>query len=130
VSAAKAIATAARAVARNKAVQGAAAAAAAKAAARAEPVLRERYDRWSGRRVDRDRAIKLARQVRGRWSEDTIIGGEPHHVVWKDGVPVEAFPPVPDLEVRTELRDFDERLAKEPPPEHTPRRLGRRSQPR
>jgi hypothetical protein len=130
VSAAKTIATAARAVARNKAVQGAAAAAAAKAAARAEPVLRERYDRWSGRRVDRDRAIKLARQIRGRWSEDTIIGGEPHHVVWKDGVPVEAFPPVADLEVRAELRDFDERLAKEPPPEQKPRRLGRRSQPR
>ena len=130
MSAAKAISTAARAVARNKAVQGAAAAAAAKAAARAEPLLRERYDRWSGRRVDRDRAIKLARQIRGRWSEDTIIGGEPHHVVWKDGVPIEAFPPVDDLELRPELRGFDERLAKEPPPERAPRRLGRRSQPR
>ena len=55
-------------------------------------------------------AIKLARQIRGRYSEDTIIGGEPHHVVWKDGVPVEAFPPVEDLELRPELRDFDERL--------------------
>ena len=93
-------------------------------------MLRERYDRWSARRVDRDRAIKLARQIRGRWSEDTIIGGEPHHVVWKDGVPVEAFPAVEDLEVRPELRDFDERLAKTPPPEREPRRLGRRSQPR
>ena len=126
MSAARNIATAARAVARNKAVQGAAAAAAAKAAARAEPLLRERYDRWSGRRVDRDRAIKLARQIRGRWSEGTIIGGEPHHVVWKDGVPVEAFPPVADLEVRPELRDFDERLAKVPPPERERRRLPRR----
>jgi hypothetical protein len=126
VSAAKAIANAARAVARNKAVQGAAAAAAAKAATRAEPLLRERFDRWSGRRVDRDRAIKLARQIRGRWSEHTIIGGEPHHVVWKDGVPVEAFPPVADLELRPELRDFDEHLAKAPPPEREPRRLRRR----
>jgi hypothetical protein len=125
VSAAKNIATAARAVARNKAVQGAAAAAAAKAAARAEPLLRERWDRWSGRRAHRDRAIKLARQIRGRWSEDTIIGGEPHHVVWKDGVPVEAFPHVEDLELRPELRDFDERLAKTPPPERERRRLGR-----
>jgi hypothetical protein len=123
VSAAKNIATAARAVARNKAVQGAAAAAAAKAAARAEPLLRERWDRWSGRRAHRDRAIKLARQIRGRWSEDTIIGGEPHHVVWKDGVPVEAFPHVEDLELRPELRDFDERLAKTPPPERERRRL-------
>jgi hypothetical protein len=123
VSAAKNIATAARAVARNKAGQGAAAAAAAKAAARAEPLLRERWDRWSGRRAHRDRAIKLARQIRGRWSEDTIIGGEPHHVVWKDGVPVEAFPHVEDLELRPELRDFDERLAKTPPPERERRRL-------
>jgi hypothetical protein len=123
VSAAKNIAAAARAVARNKAVQGAAAAAAAKAAARAEPLLRERWDRWSGRRADRDRAIKLARQIRGRWSEDTIIGGEPHHVVWKDGVPVEAFPAVEDLELRPELRDFDERLVKAPPPERERRRL-------
>jgi hypothetical protein len=130
VSAANAIVTAARAVARNKAVQGVAATAAAKAATRAEPLLRERYDRWSGRRVDRDRAIKLARQIRGRFSEDTIIGGEPHHVVWKDGVAVEAFPPVADLEVRPELRDFDERLAKTPPPERKPRRLGGRAQPR
>jgi hypothetical protein len=128
VSAAKNIATAARAVARNKAVQGAAAAAAAKAAARAEPLLRERYERWTHRRVDRDRAIKLARQIRGRWSEDTIIGGEPHFVVWKDGVPVEAFPAVADLEVRPELRDFDEGLAKAPPPERSRPRLGRRSQ--
>ena len=130
MSAAKAIATAARAVARNKAVQGVAATAAAKAATRAEPLLRERYDRWSGRRVNHDRAVKLARQIRGRYSEDTIIGGEPHYVVWKDGVPVEAFPPVADLEVRPELRDFDERLAKAPPPERAPRRLGRRSRPR
>jgi len=126
VSAAQRIATAARAVARNKAVRGAAATAALKAAARAEPVLRERYDRWRGGRLDRDRAVKLARQIRGRFSEDTIIAGEPHYVVWKDGVPVEAFPPVADLELRPELRDFDERLAKEPPLERPPRRLARR----
>jgi hypothetical protein len=122
VSAARSIATAARALARNRAVRGAAATAAARAAARAEPVLRERYDRWRSARDGRDRAVKLARQIQGRWSEDTIIHGEPHYVVWKDGVPVEAFPPVEDLELRPELRDFDERLAKPPPPERAPRR--------
>ena len=127
MSAAQRIATAARAVARNKAVRGAAATAAMKAAARAEPVLRERYDRWRGGRLDRDRAVKLARQIRGRFSEQTIIAGEPHYVVWKDGVPVEAFPPVPDLELRPELRDFDDRLLHEPPPERPPRRIGRRA---
>ena len=41
-------------------------------------------------------------------------------------MPVEAFPPVEDLELRPELRDFDERLAKAPPPERTPRRLSRK----
>jgi len=125
-NAARAISTAARAVARNKAVQGAAAAAAAKAAARAEPALRERYDRWSGARTNRVLAVKLARQIRGRYSQDTIIGGKPHQVVWKDGQPIEAFPPVADLELRPELRDFDERLLKVPPPERERRRLMKR----
>lgn len=122
MSAARTIVTAARALAGNRAVRAVAATAAAKAASRAEPVLRDRYDRWRGARADRDRAVKLARQIRGRWSEDTIIGGEPHYVVWKDGVPVEAFPHVDDLELRPELRDFDERLAKPPPPDPPPRR--------
>jgi hypothetical protein len=129
MSAAKTLVAAARAASRNRAVRAVAASAAASAATRAEPLLRERYDRWSGRRADRDRAIKLARQIRGRWSEDTIIGGEPHHVVWKDGVPIQAFPAVEDLELRPELRDFDERLAKDPPPERAPRRFGRRGPP-
>jgi hypothetical protein len=124
VSAGKSIAAAARAVARNKAVQGAAAAAAAKLASNAEPALRERYDRWSGGRSGRLLAIRLARQIQGRYSEGTIIGGKPHHVVWKDGVPLEAFPPVEDLELRPELRDFDQRLLKVPPPER--RRLIKR----
>ena len=115
MSNAKRVADAARAVARNRAVQGAAAAAAARLASSAEPALRERYDRWSGARADRMLAIRLARQIQGRYSENTIIGGRPHHVVWKDGVPIEAFPPVEDLELRPELRDFDERLMKAQP---------------
>ena len=123
MSATKAVVTAARAVARNRAVRGVAATAAARAAARAEPLLRERYERWRGARADRDLAIKLARQIRGRYSEDTIIAGRPHHVVWKDGVPVEAFPPVADLELRPELRDFDEQLMKVPPAASERRRL-------
>jgi hypothetical protein len=126
VSAGRAIAQAARAAARNKAVQRVAGSAAATAAAKMEPALRGRYDRWRDRRLDRDRAIKLARQIRGRYSEDTIIGGEPHYVVWKDGVAVEAFPPVADLELRPELRDFDERLALVPPAVSKHKRLGRR----
>jgi hypothetical protein len=126
VSAAQRVADAARAVARNKAVQGAAAAAAARLASRAEPMLRERYDRWSGGRSDRLLASRLARQIQGRYSEHTIIAGRPHHVVWKDGIPIEAFPPVADLELRPELRDFDERLQKVPPLERERPRLMKR----
>jgi hypothetical protein len=124
VSAAKSAAAAARALARNRAVRAAAAATAAKLATNAEPALRERYDRWSGSRSGRLLAIRLARQIQGRYSEGTIIAGKPHHVVWKDGVPLEAFPPVEDLELRPELRDFDQRLLKVPPPER--RRLIKR----
>ena len=124
MSAGKSIASVARAAAKNKAVQGAAAAAAAKLAANAEPALRERYDRWSGARADRLLAVRLARQIQGTYSEGTIIAGAPHYVVWKAGAPVEAFPPVEDLELRPELRDFDQRLLKVPPPER--RRLIKR----
>jgi hypothetical protein len=124
VSAGKSIASVARAAAKNKAVQGAAAAAAAKLAANAEPALRERYDRWSGARANRLLAVRLARQIQGTYSEGTIIAGTPHYVVWKAGAPVEAFPPVEDLELRPELRDFDQRLLKVPPPER--RRLMKR----
>ena len=124
MSAGKSIASVARAAAKNKAVQGAAAAAAAKLAANAEPALRERYDRWAGGRADRLLAIRLARQIQGTYSAGTIIAGTPHYVVWKAGAPVEAFPPVEDLELRPELRDFDQRLLKVPPPER--RRLIKR----
>lgn len=111
-----AIVRAGKAAAQNRVIRSVAASAAAAAAARAGPILTDRYDKWSTRRRDRDRAIKLARQIRGRVSADTIIGGEPHFVVWKDGRAVEAFPAVPDLAARPELRDFDPALAHEPPP--------------
>ena len=124
MSAGKSIASVARAAAKNKAVQGAAAAAAAKLASNAEPALRERYDRWSAARTNRLLAIRLARQIQGTYSEGTIIAGTPHYVVWKASAPVEAFPPVEDLERRPELRDFDQRLLKVPPPER--RRLIKR----
>ena len=124
MSVGKSITSVAKAAAKNKAVQGAAAAAAAKVASNAEPALRERYDRWSAARTNRLLAIRLARQIQGTYSEGTIIASTPHYVVWKAGAPVEAFPPVEDLELRPELRDFDQRLQKVPPPER--RRLIKR----
>jgi hypothetical protein len=120
--AAQAIAAAARAAARNKAVRGIATTAGAAAAKKLAPIAQERYASWRDRRVDRDRAIKLARQIQGRYSESTIIDGEPHYVVWKDETPVTAFPHVPDLPTRPELQGFDARLAHEPPPARTRRR--------
>jgi hypothetical protein len=114
MSTTRAIATAARAAARNKTVQKLAVTAGLAAAKRGSPVVQARYAAWRDRRVDRDRAIKLARQIGGRYSADTIIDGSPHFVVWKDGKPVNAFPPVEDLAGRPELQDFNEALAIEP----------------
>jgi hypothetical protein len=113
----KTIAAAVKAASRNKAVRGIAVSASAAAARHIGPIAQERYSSWRDRRVDRDRAIKLARQMGGRYSQDTIIDGEPHFVVWKDGAPVESFPHVDDLAERPELAGFDPRLAHEPPPE-------------
>ncbi len=123
VSTGRTIAAVAKAAAKNKTVQGLAASAGAAAAAKAGAAAQQRYGAWRDRRVYRDRAIKLARQMAGRVSEDTIIDGEPHVVVWKDGRPIQAFPPVADLAERPELIGFDERLAHEPPPLRAPRRI-------
>ncbi len=117
MSAGRTIAAAARAAARNKVVQGLAASAGAAAAKHAGPMAQPRYAAWRDRRVDRDRAIKLARQINGRYSEDTIIDGRPHFVVWKDGAPIAAFPHVTELATRPELQGFDPRLTREPPPQ-------------
>jgi hypothetical protein len=127
MSAGRAIAAAAKAAANNKVVRGLAVSAGAAAAKHAGPIAQQRYGTWRDRRIDRDRAVKLARQIRGRYSRDTIIDGEPHYVVWKEGRPVQAFPHVADLAVRPELNGFDDRLAREPRPERRP--PGRRARP-
>jgi hypothetical protein len=121
MGAAKSIAAMAKAAMKNKAVRGVAVSAGAAAARRVGPIAHERYGTWRDRRVYRDRAVKLARQIGGRYSEETIIAGEPHFVVWKDGKPVEAFPHVDDLAQRPELVGFDQSLAYAPGP---PRRRG------
>jgi hypothetical protein len=114
MTARRTIATAAKAAARNKVVQGLAASAGAAAAKHVGPIAQQRYATWRDRRVDRDRAIKLARQIKGRYSEDTIIDGEPHFVVWREGTPIQAFPHVDQLATRPELQGFDASLAREP----------------
>jgi hypothetical protein len=122
MGAGKSIAAMARAAVGNKAVRGIAVSAGAAAARKIAPIAQERYGAWRDRRVHRDRAVKLARQIGGRYSDDTIIGGEPHVVVWKDGRPVEAFPHVDDIAARPELAGFDQSLLQAPPaPRRRPR---------
>jgi len=114
VSVARSIVTAAKAASRNRTVRRVGATAALAAARRVEPVARERYGTWRDRRVDRDMAMRLARQIGGRYSEDTIIDGQSHFVVWRDGKPVDAFPHVDDLASRPELATFDPALTHDP----------------
>jgi hypothetical protein len=122
MSAGRAIASAARAAARNRTVRRLAMTAGVAAAKRGGPVAQARYAAWRDRRIDRDRAVKLARQLNAAYSTDTIIDGTPHFVVWKDGKPVAAFPHVDELAARPELQGFDQSLAVEPKPPRTPPR--------
>jgi hypothetical protein len=118
MGAGRSVTNAVKAASRNRAVRAVAVSAGTAAARKLGPIAQERYGKWRDRRVDRDRATKLARQMGGQVSEDTIIDGEPHFVVWKDGAPVQAFPAVERLAERPELAGFDARLARTPP---TPR---------
>jgi hypothetical protein len=122
----KSIVGAAKKAASNKTVRRVAAPAALAAARHVGPIAQQRYGAWRDRRVYRDRAVKLARQLGGRLSEDTIIDGEPHFVVWKDGQPLQAFPHVDDLAARPELSGFDPQYAREPSQPRKRPRLPRR----
>ena len=80
-------------------------------------------DRWGRRRTAREQlklAEGLARQAGGQLSYDTVIAGAAHTVVWVEGVPLAAFPPVDsngDLGDRPELKNFNRALFKDPPPQ-------------
>jgi hypothetical protein len=68
-------------------------------------------------RKQRQLAHKLARQVHGQLSKAVFIGSTEHHlVVWKDGVPMAAFPPVEgDLAERSELAHVTDADRFDPP---------------
>lgn len=69
-------------------------------------------------RKQRTLAYKLARQVHGQLSEAVFIGSTEHHlVVWKDGTPMAAFPPVEgDLAEKSELAHVSDADRFDPPP--------------
>ena len=116
MSSGKVIVEVAKAAARNKAVRAIAVPVLTAAARKAGPAVGERYGHWRDTRRNRELAIKLARQLQGRYSVDTIIDGQPYFVVWKDGRPVQSFPPVHELWRRPELVHFDPALTYPPPP--------------
>lgn len=69
-------------------------------------------------RKQRALAHTLARQVHGQLSNAVFIGSTVEHwVVWKDGVPMAAFPPVEgDLAQKAELAHVTDADRFEPPP--------------
>jgi hypothetical protein len=69
-------------------------------------------------RKQRGLAYALARQVHGQLSRAVFIGStDEHWVVWKDGVPMAAFPPVEgDLDKKQELAHVTDADRFEPPP--------------
>lgn len=98
----------------KKAVEVAATAAGAIGAAR--------FKKRRARKEQREKTIALARQISGKYSEDTIVDGEQRFVVWNDGRAFDCFPRPEgafsrdDFANRPELQDFPDHLLKTPPP--------------
>ncbi len=78
----------------------------------------DRGGRWRADRKMRELAYKLARQVHGQLSEAVFLDSDRSHlVVWKDDVPIAAFPPVEgDLAERPELKHVSPADRFDPPP--------------
>lgn len=102
----------------NKGAEKAMLAAGAAAGALGTKRLKARADK----KRSRDTAIRLARQIGGQYSEQTIVDGEERCVVWKDGVPIDVFPRLngkttPEMLAELpELKDFSPDLLITPGP--------------
>jgi hypothetical protein len=110
-----------RKAAQNRTVRKAAAAAATSAGSWLAKSGVERFDARKAARQQVALAEGLARQIGGKISYATVIGTETYTVVWSEGTPVAAFPPIDGhegLEQRPELQGFAESSLKDPPPEH------------
>jgi hypothetical protein len=77
----------------------------------------ERANAALSRRSDKQKAIDLARQVGGKFSERTIVAGIRRYVVWKNGTPMRSFPHFDgELASQPELQSLPPELLKDPPP--------------
>jgi hypothetical protein len=61
------------------------------------------FGAWVARLRNRQIAIDEADQIDGHFSA-AVIDGKRHLVVWKDGEPVSAYPPVTNGELKDKLR--------------------------
>ena len=120
----RAAATAARAVAASPAGRRFIEATASALASAVGEAGAGRVTRSQASRAQWTLATKLARQVHGQLSEAVFIGSaQEHWVVWKDGVPIAAFPPVDgDLASKDELRHVTDDDRFDPPPAARPGR--------
>ena len=82
------------------------------------------YGRWQTDRKQRELAYKLACQVHGQLSEAVFVGSDQTHlVVWKDDLPLAAFPAVEGgLVERSELKHVRPEDRFEPPARRRKRR--------
>jgi hypothetical protein len=98
-------------------------AAAAAATSAGSWLAKSGVERFDARKTAREQvalAEGLARQIGGKISYATVIGTETYTVVWSEGKPLAAFPPIDGnegLEQRPELQGFAESSLKDPPPE-------------
>src|ERR1700737_1046787 len=67
------------------------------------PAALKLFGAWLNRLRNRQIAIDEADQIDGHFSA-AIIEGERHLVVWKDGEPVSAYPPIASGDLKDKLR--------------------------
>lgn len=113
-----------RKAAQNKTVRKAAATAATSAGSW---LAKSGVERFGARKAAKEQvalAEGLARQIGGKVSYKTVIGTETYTVVWSEGKPLAAFPPIDGnkgLEQRPELQGFAASSLRDPPSEHVGR---------
>jgi hypothetical protein len=71
------------------------------------------FGEWLGRIRNRQIAIDEADQIDGHFS-GAIIDGERHVVVWRDGEPISAYPPITNGDLKEKLRHHSREDLKRP----------------